>query len=90
MTVIAILGLWLNTVVVVIAASRLVFAIARDGVLPGSSWIGKVKRNGQPKNAVLFVGGIAGLILCIILASPVAFTSCTYLPSFVCPFWSTY
>lgn len=76
MTTIAILGLWLNTVVVVIAASRLVFAIARDGILPGSGWIGRVKPNGQPRNAVIFVGAIAGFILCFILASPVAFTSC--------------
>lgn len=77
MVVIAVLGLWLNTVVCLIAASRLVFAIARDGVLPGSSWIGKVKENGQPKNAVLFTGCVAGVLLCTILPSPVAFTSCT-------------
>lgn len=75
MTIIAILGLWLNTVVCVIAASRLVFAIARDGVLPGSKWIGKVKDDGQPKNAILFTGSIAGLLLLTILPSPVAFTS---------------
>merc|ERR1712093_609540 len=63
MTIIAILGLWLNTVVCIIAASRLVFAIARDGVLPGSKWIGKVKPNGQPKNAILFTGMVAGVLL---------------------------
>jgi hypothetical protein len=79
MVVIAVLGLWLNTVVCLIAASRLVFAIARDGVLPGSSWIGKVQENGQPKNAVLFTGCVAGVLLCTILPSPVAFTSCTSL-----------
>jgi len=75
MTIIAILGLWLNTVVCIIAASRLVFAIARDGVLPGSKWIGKVKPNGQPKNAILFTGMVAGVLLLTILPSPVAFTS---------------
>lgn len=75
MVIIAVLGLWLNTVVCIIAASRLVFAIARDGVLPGSSWIGKVQENGQPKNAVLFTGAVAGVLLCTILPSPVAFTS---------------
>lgn len=78
MVIIAVLGLWLNTVVCIIAASRLVFAIARDGVLPGSSWIGKVQENGQPKNAVLFTGAVAGILLLTILPSPVAFTSCTY------------
>jgi amino acid transporter len=88
MVIIAVLGLWLNTVVCIIAASRLVFAIARDGVLPGSSWIGKVKENGQPKNAVIFTGCVASLLLCTILPSPVAFTSCKslgcpdYLPGF--------
>lgn len=75
MTVIAILGLWLNSAVCIIAASRLVFAIARDGVLPGSAWIGRVNDGGQPKNAILFVGIIASLLLCTILPSPVAFTS---------------
>lgn len=75
MTVIAILGLWLNSAVCIIAASRLVFAIARDGILPGSAWIGRVKADGQPKNAILFVGMVASLLLCTILPSPVAFTS---------------
>lgn len=75
MTIVSIFGLWLNTVMVLIAASRLVFAIARDGVLPGSSWIGRVKQNGQPKNAVLFCGIVASTILHTVLASPVAFTS---------------
>lgn len=75
MTTIAILGLWFDTAICIIAASRLVFAIARDGILPGSAWIGRVKPDGQPKNAVLFVGIVASLILCTILPSPVAFTS---------------
>lgn len=75
MTVVATLGLWLNVAVCIIAASRLVFAIARDGVLPGSKWIGHVQGNGQPKNAVLFTGAVASLLLCTILPSPVAFTS---------------
>ena len=75
MTIIAIIGLWLNQVVCIVASSRLVFAIARDGVLPGSSWIGKVGADGQPRNAVLFIGIIGSLLLCTILPSPVAFTS---------------
>lgn len=75
MTSIAILGLWFDTSICIIAASRLVFAVARDGILPGSAWIGKVKNDGQPKNAVLFVGIVASLILCTVLPSPVAFTS---------------
>ncbi|KAK0447939.1 hypothetical protein EV421DRAFT_1733112 [Armillaria borealis] len=47
MTIIAVLGL--------ILASRLVFAVARDGVLPMSGWIGKVDYQGQPKNAVTVI-----------------------------------
>lgn len=75
MTVVAILGLWLNIIIAIIASSRLVYAIARDGVLPGSKWIGKVADNGQPKNAILFIGFVASALLCTILPSPVAFTS---------------
>ncbi|KZT20635.1 hypothetical protein NEOLEDRAFT_1151208 [Neolentinus lepideus HHB14362 ss-1] len=75
MTILAIIGLVLNTSVAVVAASRLVFAVARDGVLPLSSWIGQVTPDGQPRNAVtvMFVFGAA--ILCTILPSQVAFTS---------------
>lgn len=75
MTIVAILGLWMNIAVCLVAASRLAFAIARDGVLPGSKWIGKADAEGGPRNAVIFVGSIAGFLLCFILPSPVAFTS---------------
>ncbi len=64
-----------STSVAIVAASRLIFAVARDGVLPMSSWIGKVDAAKQPKNAVtvMFVFGAA--LLCTILPSQVAFTS---------------
>ena len=75
MTIICILGLFMNTVVAIVAASRLVFAIARDGILPGSSWIGKVGRDGVPRNAVTFIMIVAFILLCTILGSQVAFTS---------------
>ncbi|CEQ40513.1 SPOSA6832_02158 [Sporobolomyces salmonicolor] len=80
MTIVAIVGLFINTSLAVTAASRLVFAIARDGILPGSSWIGKVDKNGQPKNAIIFIGAIAAILLCTILPSSVAFTSLISLP----------
>lgn len=53
----------------------MIFAIARDGVLPFSSWIGQVTDDGQPRHAVtvMFVFGAA--LLCTILPSQVAFTS---------------
>jgi translation initiation factor 5B len=64
-----------NTSVSVVASSRLVFAVARDGVLPLSSWIGKVTPGGQPNNAVTVVLVFAAVLLCTIIPSQVAFTS---------------
>ncbi|KAF0322058.1 amino acid transporter [Colletotrichum asianum] len=74
MNIICIIALWFNTAIAVLAASRLVFAVARDGVLPYSSWVSKVV-DGQPRNAILVVWGVASVITCTILPSSVAFTS---------------
>lgn len=74
MNVICVFALWLNTAIAIIAASRLVFAVARDGVLPFSGWVSKV-HHGQPRNAVIVVWAVAALITCTILPSSVAFTS---------------
>ncbi|KAL4959812.1 putative amino acid permease [Aspergillus stella-maris] len=74
MNVICVSALWLNTAVAIVAASRLVFAVARDGVLPFSSWVSKV-HNGQPRNAVIVVWVVASIITCTLLPSDVAFTS---------------
>jgi amino acid transporter len=63
-----------NTAVAITAASRLVFAVARDGVLPFSSWVSAV-HNGQPRNAVIVVWTVASIITCTLLPSAVAFTS---------------
>lgn len=43
-------------------------------MLPYSSWVSKVV-DGQPRNAVLVVWGVASIITCTILPSAVAFTS---------------
>lgn len=51
------------------------FAVARDGVLPGSKWIGKVDSQGQPKNAVTVIYIFGAIVLCTILPSQVAFYS---------------
>jgi len=75
MTIIAIIGLILNTSIAIVASSRLVFAVARDGVLPMSYWIGQVDSQGQPKNAVTVIYIFAAALLCTILPSQVAFTS---------------
>ncbi|KAH9483006.1 putative amino-acid permease [Psilocybe cubensis] len=75
MTIIAVIGLILNTSIAIVAASRLVFAVARDGVLPMSKWIGQVDEKGQPKHAVTVIYLFAATLLCSILPSQVAFTS---------------
>ncbi|QRV72295.1 amino acid permease [Ceratobasidium sp. AG-Ba] len=75
MTIIAVIGLILNTSIAVVAASRLIFAIARDGVLPLSGWIGQVTSDGRPRNAVTVMYVFGAALLCVILPSSVAFTS---------------
>jgi len=75
MTVVAVIGLMLNTSIAIVAASRLVFAVARDGVLPLSGWISRVTAAGQPQNAVTVIFIFAAFLLCTILPSQVAFTS---------------
>ncbi|KAE8384801.1 hypothetical protein ETB97_003995 [Aspergillus alliaceus] len=74
MNVICVVALWLNTAIAIVAASRLVFAVARDGVLPFSSWVSKVHA-GQPRNAVIVVWAVASIVTCTLLPSDVAFTS---------------
>lgn len=64
-----------NTSIAIVAASRLIFAVARDGVLPLSGWVGKVTADGQPKNAVTVMYIFGAVLLCSILPSQVAFTS---------------
>ncbi|KZV94012.1 amino acid transporter [Exidia glandulosa HHB12029] len=75
MTILAVLGLILNTSIAIVAASRLIFAVARDGVLPGSKWIGQVTADGQPRNAVTVMYVFGAVLLCSILPSEVAFFS---------------
>ncbi|KAF2673475.1 amino acid transporter [Microthyrium microscopicum] len=75
MNIVCIAGLMLNTSIAGIAASRLIWAVARDGVLPCSGWISKVSDKKEPKNAVTVMLIVAALLLCTILPSPVAFTS---------------
>jgi len=75
MTLLVVLEGILSIAIIVLAASRLIFAIARDGALPFSSWVGKVTPQGRPKNAVTFVFGFCALLLCTGLPSTSAFTS---------------
>ncbi|KAL7413172.1 amino acid/polyamine transporter I [Mrakia frigida] len=75
MTVLAVLGLIANSSIAIVASSRLVFAVARDGVLPGSAWVGRVTPDGRPQNAVTVFYVFGAVLLCTILPSNVAFTS---------------
>lgn len=63
-----------NTAIAILAASRLVFAVARDGVLPYSNWVAQVT-DGQPRNAIIVVWVVSSIVTCTILPSAVAFTS---------------
>ena len=63
------------TSVLIHTASRIVFAIARDGALPLSDWLATVSPDGLPRNAVTAVFTLSAILLCTILPSMVAFTS---------------
>ncbi|WBW74728.1 Thiamine transporter Thi9 [Schizosaccharomyces osmophilus] len=65
----------LDTTVSIVASSRLVFAVACDGVLPFSERPIKVDKHGQPKNDVHFISSVAAILLLSNLPSAVAFTS---------------
>jgi translation initiation factor 5B len=67
--------LFQSTSIAIVASSRLVFAVARDGVLPMSKWIGQVDSTGQPRNAVTVIYIFGAVLLCTILPSQVAFFS---------------
>ena len=63
------------TSVLIHTASRIVFAIARDGALPLSDWLANVSPDGLPRNAVTAVFTLSAILLCTILPSMAAFTS---------------
>jgi len=75
MTVIAAFSALFSATILSLVASRLIFAIARDGALPFSSWVGKTTQGGRPQNAVTVVFGFSLALLCTILPSTSAFTS---------------
>ncbi|KAH9978204.1 gamma-aminobutyric acid transporter [Lactifluus volemus] len=77
MTIIAVISLVMSTTAIIDDSSRLIFAIARDGVFPYSSWISRVDAQGQPKNAVTIILIFSATLLLSILPSQVAFTSLT-------------
>lgn len=75
MNVVCIIGLIFNTTIAGVASSRLIWAVARDGVLPWSSWVSQVSDKKEPRNAIIVMHGVAAALLLTILPSPVAFES---------------
>jgi amino acid transporter len=67
----------LATAVCFMSAQRVTYAIARDNVLPGSSWIKKLSKNRMPVNAAIVVLVVAIVMEASIIASTVAFTALT-------------
>ena len=45
-----------------IAMSRLLYSLSANNVLPAWPWLGRLDRNGSPRNAILFVVGISLVI----------------------------
>ena len=60
---------------IIVAASRLVYAIARDDTLPQGKWISHIAPNKRPINAVTVVFVFGAILVCTIIPSTVAFTS---------------
>ncbi|KAB5591379.1 Amino acid permease [Ceratobasidium theobromae] len=75
MAILSTVNFTLATVTNVMAPSRLVFAIARDGVLPFASWVQHITPDKRPRNAILLVYIYSALLLCSSLPSAVAFSS---------------
>ncbi|MFI7343282.1 amino acid permease [Streptomyces sp. NPDC050085] len=62
------------TLAIQTAACRMLFSMARDGVLPGSRQLSRVSpRTGMPTGPALVVGALAALLLLLNFASPDAF-----------------
>ncbi|MFD9030861.1 amino acid permease, partial [Streptomyces sp. NPDC059567] len=62
------------TLAIQTSATRMLYSMARDGVLPRSALLARVpRRTGMPGAAAVVVGVCAGLLLLLNLASPQAF-----------------
>ncbi len=68
----------LGTMICVLSAQRVTFAISRDGMLPGSKYFRKLSPKGRmPVNAAFLVLALSICISVIIIGSTVAFTALT-------------
>ena len=46
-----------------VGSSRILYAMGAHGVLPGSPWLGKLNKTGQPRNAMLVTGAMVFLTM---------------------------
>ncbi len=68
--VISCVGQYLCGMSCVTAASRMLFAIARDGAVPGSKWLSKVDGNRNPSNAAIGAAAAAVVLTLPALYAP--------------------
>ena len=52
-------GIFTGMIAATVAMSRLLYALSADGVFPKWPWLGRLDRNGSPRNAILFVVGVS-------------------------------
>ena len=55
-------GIFTGIVAATVAMSRLLYALSADEVLPKWRWLGRLDKNGSPRNAILFVVGVSLVI----------------------------
>ena len=52
-------GIFTGIVAATVAMSRLLHALAADGLFPKGAWLGRLDANGSPRNAILLVVGVS-------------------------------
>jgi signal transduction histidine kinase/CheY-like chemotaxis protein len=53
-------GIFTGIVAATVAMSRLLYALSEDGIFPAcGAWLGRLDKNGQPRNAILAVVGVS-------------------------------
>jgi len=68
----------LGLMVCILSCQRITYAIARDGILPGSRWFSKLSKSSKlPVNAALLVAVLSIAINATVIGSEVAFSALT-------------
>ena len=55
-------GILTGIVAAIVTMSRLLYALSTDGLFPKWPWLGRLDKNGSPRNAILFVVGVSLVI----------------------------